>query len=209
LTLWLGGLLLTLWLAAVGFLRAYRVWLLYYLVGVVGMAYALVWLARGVFDVEPRLAYTTAWTVHIITEYIGIPTRIFERAPDVLLVLVVVQRVGETLGWTMLKIGVESSGLLEICVLVSLIWFYPGWSLGRRAGSVLFGVLASWFANVLRLLLIVVLLHVFGKNALLLAHTYAGKIFFFLLTIGLYWILVTLPVLRDVSARQEQTNGAP
>ena len=202
--LWLGGFLLLLWGGAVWFLRYYRVWLLYYLVGVVGLAYALVWMARGVFDVEPSLAYSTAWTVHTITNFLDIPTRIFERAPDVLLVLVVVQRVGETLGWTMLKIGVESSGLLELCVLVSLVWFYPGWSLSRRVGSILFGMVASWVANVLRLLLIVVLLHSFGKNALVLAHTYAGKIFFFFLTIGLYWVLVTLPVLRDLHATQQR-----
>ncbi|GAB4531550.1 MAG: exosortase family protein XrtG [Anaerolineales bacterium] len=199
-------LLLLLWLGAVIFLYHYRIWLVYYLAGVIGLAYALVWLARVVFHIEPALAYSTAWTVHTITGYLDIPTRIFERAPDVLLVLVVVQRVGETLGWTMLKIGVESSGLLEICVLISLIWFYPGWTFYRRLGSIVFGLAASWFANVLRLLLIVVLLHTFGKNALVLAHTYAGKLFFFLLTIGLYWVLVTLPVVRDLSASQTASS---
>ncbi len=202
--IWLGLVLILLWLGAVLFLRYYRVWLLYYLVGVIGLAYVLVWLARVIFDVEPLLAYSTAWTVHSVANYLDIPTRIFERAPDVLLVLVVVQRVGETMGWTMLKIGVESSGLLEICVLISLIWFYPGWALHRRIGSIAFGLFASWFANVLRLLLIVVLLHAFGKNTLVLAHTYAGKTFFFLLTIGLYWLLVTSPVLRDLSATSEE-----
>ncbi len=203
--IWIGLLLTALWIGSILFFRAYRIWLLFYLVSVVGMAYLMVWVTRSLFNIEPLLSYSTAWTVHTITQHIGIPTRIFERAPDVLLVLVVVQRVGQAMGWTMLKIGVESSGLLEICVLVSLVLFYPGWSWRRKAGSVAFGVTVSWVANVLRLLLIVILLHSFGKDALVLAHTYVGKIFFFALTIGLYWVLITVPTLKTLGHPPQST----
>ncbi|GAB4401114.1 MAG: exosortase family protein XrtG [Anaerolineales bacterium] len=194
-------LLFIIWLGLLIFLHTYRVWLFYYLVGVVGCAYFLVWFLRGPLNFEPALAYSVALTVHSIANLLEIPTRIFENAPGVLLVLVVVQRLGAQMGWTVLRIGVESSGLLEICVLASLLAFYPGWRWQRRTLSVGFGILVTWVANVLRLLVIVILLHGFGKNALVLAHTYIGKAFFFALIIWLYWYLITARALDDLSER--------
>lgn len=191
---WLLIPLLVIWLAAVAFLRAYRIWLLYYLVGAVGCAYWLILVASNVLQLEPALAHSVAWTVHGVSNLAGIPTRIFVNAPGVLLVLVIVQPVG----WTVLHIGVESSGLLEISVLVSLLLFYPGWSLQRRAMLIALGATATWISNVLRMLLIVVMLHGLGKEALVLAHMYVGKVFFFLLTVGIFLLLITLPTLRDV-----------
>ena len=197
-------LIFSLWVGSLLFFRRYRIWLFYYLVGVVGAAYLLVWLSH-MLDLETQIAYTTGYSVHWLSNFLGVPTRIFERAPDVLLVLVVVQKINGTLGWTMLKIGVESSGLLELCVLFSLILFYPGWSWKRRLTSIGLGAVISWSANVVRLLLIVNLLHFFGKDALVLAHTYVGKIFFFAATVLLYWFLITRPVLGDLEKRYQTT----
>jgi len=194
---WLLALLFLMWLAVVAFLRAYRVWLPFYLIGAVGCAYWLVLVAARLLQLEPALAHSVAWTVHGICNIIGIPTRIFSGAPGVLLVLVVIQRVG----WTVLQIGVESSGLLEVSVLASLLLFYPGWTLRRRAWFIGLGVIATWAANVLRILIIVIMLHVLGKEALVLAHMYVGKGFFFLLTAGIFWALVTRPTLRSLRTR--------
>src|SRR5207244_1022477 len=113
------------------------------------------------------LAYSVAWSVHAIAELIQVPTRIFEGAPGVLLVMVISQNIG----WTALQIGVESSALLEISVFVSLVLFYPGWSWQRRSATIVVGVVATWMANVVRILAITFLLHDLGKNALVLAHT--------------------------------------
>ncbi len=177
------------WLLGVLFLRRYRVWLLYYLLGSVGAAYWIILIARNVLGLEPLLAHSVAQAVHVVAGLAGIETRIFRNAPGILLVLVVAQPVG----WTVLQIGVESSGLLEIGVLISLLGFYPGWSPLRRVGSIFVGVLASWAANVVRLFVIVVLLHLYGKEALVLAHTFVGKLVFFVLTIAIYWYLITRP----------------
>lgn len=188
---WLIGLFWA-WVLSVLFLRAYRVWLPYYLVGSVGLAYWLALVAKDVLGLEPLLAHSVAQAVHQVAGLVGIETRIFENAPGVLLVLVVVQPVG----WTVLHIGVESSGLLEISVLVSLLLFYPGWSFLRRSASIAAGVVASWVANVIRLFFIVVLLHLYGKQALVLAHVFIGKVVFFALTMAIYWYLITLPSVR-------------
>lgn len=203
-TEWLLALLFILWAAIVVFLRAYRIWLLYYLVGAVGLAYWLVLVAANVLRLEPLLAHSVAWTVHGVCNFIHIPTRVFENAPGVLLVLVIIQPVG----WTVLHVGVESSGLLEISVLVSLLLFYPSWSLRRRGAVVLLGALITWVANVLRMLAIVVMLHYLGKEALVLAHTYVGRAFFFVLMIGIFWLLVTFPTLRDLRGKWTQPNPA-
>ena len=191
------AVLFIIWVGLIVFLRLNRIWLFYYLVGAVGVAYWIVYFTRFVFPLETPLAHSVAWMVNLLANQFGIQTRIFQNAPGVLLVLVIVQEVG----WTVLNIGVESSGLLEMSAFVSLISFYPGWSFRRRSLSVIGGLLATWVANILRMLLIVVMLHTMGKQALVLAHTYLGKLLFFLLTIGKYWYLVTLPTIRNLTLR--------
>jgi exosortase family protein XrtG len=188
------ALLFLVWLAGVVFLRYYRVWLFYYLLATVGCIYFLVIAARDLLGLEEQLAASVAWTIHNIANFLGIPTRIFNGAPGVLLVLVVVQSVG----WTVLHIGVESSSLLEIGVLTSLLIFYPGWKLSRRALSVVGGTLAIWLANILRMLVIVIMLNRLGKDALVLAHTYIGKTVFFVLAVAIFWYLITNGTLRDL-----------
>jgi exosortase family protein XrtG len=189
--IWLVGLFI-IWIGGVIFLRYYRVWLFYYILGTVGSAYWFSLVVRNAWGVEPTLAHSVAQTVHSISNFLGIPTLIFTGAPGVLLVLVVVQEIG----WTVLQIGVESSGLLEISVLISLIAFYPGFSVPRKAITVLVGVIATWIANVMRILVIVVMLNQFGKDILVLAHTYIGKVVFFAFTIWIYWLLITSQTLR-------------
>ena len=132
----------------------------------------------------------------------GIPTRIFEGAPGVLLVLVIFQDIG----WTVLQVGIESSGLLEISVLVSLLFFYPGWSLTRRAFLIGIGSIAMWCANIIRMLVIVVMLNQFGKEALVLAHMYIGKAVFFVLVIAIFWLIITRTTLKDLHKRKSQAH---
>lgn len=189
-----------LWLGVVAFLRRARIWLPYYVVGAVGCAYWLVLVFSNLLGLEPLLAHSVAWVVHSTSNLLGIPTRIFEGAPGVLLVLVIYQDIG----WTVLQVGLESSGLLEITVLVSLLLFYPGWTLYHRLRLILFGGIAMWIANILRMLVIVVMLNQFGKEALVLAHMYVGKAVFFVLVILIFWFIITRPTLKHLQKRQSQ-----
>jgi exosortase family protein XrtG len=184
------------------------------LVGTIGMAFFLVQLGVKLFEVHTLLAQSVAASVHLISGLLNIPTEIFSEAPGILMVLVVVQRIG----WTILEIGVESSGLLEISVLVSLVAFYPGWKPLPRFARMLIGAFLSWFANVLRLMVILFMLHYLGKQSLVLAHTFLGKTVFFFFTIAIYWFLITLPSLKMIEnliqQRREQNltrepGGAP
>jgi exosortase family protein XrtG len=186
--------LFILWVGVVAFLRYSRSWLPFYVLGAVGCAYWLILVFSNLFSLEPFLAHSVAWMVHVVSNLVGIPTRIFEGAPGVLLVLVIFQDVG----WTVLQVGIESSGLLEISVLVSLLLFYPGWSISRRMKMITLGGLAMWCANIIRMLVIVVMLNQFGKEALVLAHMYIGKAVFFVLVIAIFWTLITRTTLRDL-----------
>ena len=192
------------WGALVLFLRAYRIWLPYYIIATVGLAYGLILLVGSFLGLEMTLAHSVAWTVHLLCESIGIPTRIFRGAPGVLLVLVIEQDVG----WTMLRIGVESSGLLELSVLASLLVFYPGWSLPRRTWYLTLGLVATWAANIVRVLLIVVILHYMGKSWLVLAHTYLGKLVFFVCIVAIFWWLITRVSIEDLHQRQQEALQA-
>jgi exosortase family protein XrtG len=193
---WLLAALFVAWVAAVDFLRRYRIWILFYTLGAVGLVYWLLLLGNAL-ALEVRLAQSVAWTVHGISNSAAIPTRIFEGAPGVLMVLVVAQEVG----WTALHVGVESSGMLEISVLAALLLFYPGWSLRRRLGTAALGSAAIWLANILRMLLIVTMLNRLGKEALVLAHTYLGKALFVALAIAIFWSLITLPTVQGLRQR--------
>lgn len=191
------------WVALVIFLRYYRIWLPYYVLGAVGCAY---WLVIGMkaAGLEIVIASLVASTVSAISNLFGVSAKTFDNAPGLLLVLVVTQNVG----WTVLQVGVESSGLLEMCVLTSLLAFYPGWSTSRRIFSVLVGILATWGANIIRMMLIVILLTELGKPVLVLAHTFIGKAVFFVITVIIYWVLITRPTIGLVEKLLQRKNNS-
>jgi exosortase family protein XrtG len=197
----IGSALFLIWLlpysALLWFLRRYRIWILYYLVGATCLAYLLVQTFTQIIDVRTILASSVASSVHILLGFAQIETRVVENAPGLLLVLVVTQRIG----WTILQIGVESSGLLEMVVLTSLVSFYPGWSFPQRVSRGLAGLALTWGANILRMIIITALLHFYGKEVLVLAHTFIGKLVFFIFTLAIYWALFTLPTLDDLEKR--------
>jgi exosortase family protein XrtG len=183
------------WGAAVLFFRAYRIWLFYYVLAAVGCAYLLALAGRDLLGLDELLGHSVAWSVHLIAGILGVPTRTFAGTPNALMVMVISQEIG----WTLLRIGVESSGMLESVVLVSLLLFYPGWPLRRRAAAMTLGLVTTWVANVLRVLVIIIILHTVGKESLVLAHSLVGRTLFFGLTIAIYWYLLTGPTLRWLS----------
>ncbi len=192
---WLSGLLVVGWGGLIVFFRVYRIWLFYYVLGTIGCAYGLTLIAHHWLGLDKLLGESVAWSIHTFTGRLHVPTRIFEGTPDAIMVMVVSQDAG----WTLFRIGIESSGLLEMIVLTSLLLFYPGLPLIRRTSLILLGLGATWLANVLRVLVIVLILHHVGKEALLLAHSFVGRTLFFILTVGIYWFLLTIPTLRWLS----------
>ena len=100
---------LVVWVIILLFFRSHRNWLPYYVLGSVGLAFALIGVGR-LFFLEQFLQVSTASSVHLLSAVTGVETRLFPAVPGALMVLVIPQN----LGWTVLNIGLESSGLLEI-----------------------------------------------------------------------------------------------
>ena len=181
------------WVILLLFFRSHRNWLPYYVLGSVGLAFALIGVGRELF-LEQFLQVSTAASVHQLLVIAGVETRLFPAVPGALMVLVVPQN----LGWTVLNIGLESSGLLEIGVLTGMMGFYPGRTLLRRLITISIGVVATFVANVVRVSFIVASLHWGGKDLLLISHTVGGRLIFFAIVVLIFWFLLTLPTLRTV-----------
>ncbi len=188
------------WGATVAFFYRYRIWLLFYTVGAVGLAFLLIVAGTRFVPLERGLEVTTAYAAHTISRALGIPTRVFEAAPGNILVWVVVQEPG----WTVVRVDLECSGLLEMSVLSGLLLFYPAWSLRKRVGLIVLGWAVTYAANVVRVVVIILILHTFGKRSIFVAHTIIGRAVFFALVAGLYWLVFTKGTLNALVERLEE-----
>ena len=188
------------WVLVLLFFRSHRNWLPYYVVGSVGLAFALIGVGHSLVPLEPVLKTATAFSVHQVANLANVPTRLFPAVPGALMVLVIPQNAG----WTVLNIGIESSGLLEMSVIVGMVGFYPGWSPKKRGVAMLLGLLAIYVANVLRIAFIVGTLHWMGKDALFISHTVLGRVLFFVMVVAIFWFLLSLPTLRSVHRKIQE-----
>jgi len=191
------------WAVLVVYLRVRRLWLPYYVLATVGFSLLFLTAARGTV-VEQSLESLTAGHAHTVSGYLGIPTLVFRNAPGTLLVLVVVGRVG----WTIIEVGIECSGLLELAAFAALLIFYPGLGGLRRFGLMAAGLAATYVINIVRLLVIITFLHLGGKNTIFLAHTVIGRGVFFVLVVAVYWFVFTRAALKTVRERVDAAHSS-
>ena len=191
------GLVTLVWAALLVLARRHRIWLLFYGLGAVGLALLIVFAGTKLLPLEQGVEHLVARASHTVSELVGIPTRVFQAAPGNILVWVIIQEPG----WTVVRVDLECSGLLEMAALAGLMLFYPGWSLLRRVGLTLFGWFAVFGINIVRIVSIIVILHVAGKPAILVAHTIIGRLIFFVLIMGLYWLIFSRLTLSTLSQR--------
>lgn len=180
------------WLVITVMFYHHRIWIFYYIWAVVGCTFLLVLLLHGSL-VEYKLGYQTALVLHYLFGYFDVITYVFDKAPGTLLVLIKVDN-----SWTTMDIDIESSGLLEACVLLALVLFYPAFSPGKRVLFSLGGVAAVYVINLFRLVLVIAAIHWGGRNMYFVAHTLLGRLFFFVFIVALYWQILTRPSLKKV-----------
>jgi len=95
-------------------------------------------------------------------------------------------------------IDYECSGYIEAAVYSSALWFYPIYSVYEKAFNTVFGLVCIFGANVIRILFIAILVHIFGRNVLFISHTILARLLFFIIMIILYYIVFTKPhILRQ------------
>lgn len=180
------------WLGITVFFLQNRLWVFYYIWASVGLCCLLVLLFHASL-VEYRLENYTSLLLHELLSYGGIVTYIFDMAPGTLLVLIKIDT-----SWTTISIDIENSGLVEMCIIFSLILFYPVYRPRKRTIMALAGVLAVYTVNLLRLALVIALIHTWGRDMGFIAHTLFGRLFFFLAVVAIYWQLITKPSLEKI-----------
>ncbi len=183
------------WVAAVAFFWRARAWLPYYALGASGAALLIVVASREVFPFELWLRIATVQCVGAIAAILHVGAIPAPEAGTLL-----VSGFGRN-EWTHFSVGLESSGLLEAATLGSLVALYPRGGFRERALMVAGAVIASFLANVLRVLVIVSLVGLGGQDLLEFAHLFLGRVLFFLMAMVLFWLAITRPMLATVGAR--------
>lgn len=92
-----------------------------------------------------------------------------------------------------LQIDMECSGIIEIMAFLSLLGFYRVYSVYERVVVGVLGTAYIMICNALRITLICEAVHFMGTDAYFVAHTFIGRIFFYVLTVVLYFYVFTKP----------------
>lgn len=101
--------------------------------------------------------------------------------------------IDNVMGSMTLQIDLECSGIIEIMAFISLLVFFRVYTIYER---IIVGVLGTAFimvCNALRITLICEAVHFFGNGAYYVSHTFVGRIFFYVLTVILYFYVFTKP----------------
>ena len=109
-------------------------------------------------------------------------------------------------GYSILRIEVECSTLIEATVFSGLLLFYPRFRPRERLIRLGAGIGATLLINLIRLGVIVGMLYFLGKQALPWAHAVVGRLVFFAGVILLYWRMLTIPTLAVV-VRDLEVSG--
>lgn len=90
-----------------------------------------------------------------------------------------------------LYVDFECAGLVEILVFLSLLTFFQAYKWHEKIVVGILGIIAIISANVLRLMIICMMIHLMGNRVYYLAHTIVGRMVFYLFTIILYFYVFT------------------
>jgi archaeosortase C (PEF-CTERM variant) len=106
-------------------------------------------------------------------------------------------------------IGLSCTGLYSVSIFISGFFAFILLEYGKfdiRVASLLtLGVFTSWFANILRMSIIVAVGSYYGNEALLWTHENLG-IFIFMLWVGLFWALMFKLLVPKKGSSNERTD---
>ena len=190
------------WAVLVWFFWKAGAWLPYYVLGSAGLALFVVVLGREVLPLETGLRIATANVVNVTAGLLGLNTTVDRVDAGSLLVI----GVPFHQQWTNLSIGLECSGLLEGSVLIGLVAFFPASSMVTRSKLLILALVATFVANIIRMMVIVGAVGMLGQGALDVAHVVLGRIVFFALAVMIYWFVITKPTLRTVALRLREPS---
>lgn len=95
-----------------------------------------------------------------------------------------------------MMIDFECSGVIEILAFECLLVFFDVYAREEKIMTGIIGFCAIMLLNALRITLICTIVHFFGTDAFGIAHTFIGRIFFYVFTVMLYFYVFTRPQIR-------------
>ncbi|MBR6329559.1 MAG: exosortase family protein XrtG [Lachnospiraceae bacterium] len=88
-------------------------------------------------------------------------------------------------------IDYECCGIIEILVVISVVCFFPLFSIKERVLYSLIGFFYTTVANIIRLLIISFIIYINGNDSYYIAHSFIGRIVFYILTVLLYFYIIS------------------
>jgi exosortase family protein XrtG len=176
------GLIVAAWLYLLWVLTRTKLYFWKFLVGSLGLFIFLMVLVQPILS-QP-LARCVAALAGLFGRLNGAYTAYFKYG---------ILYVGTSTGSMTLKIDFECSGIIEIMAFLCLLIFFRVYRLHEKLVVGVLGTASLILANALRITIICLTLHYFGTDAYYIAHTLIGRIFFYVLTVFLYFYVFTRP----------------
>ena len=186
---------LSLWLAVTAFFMRHRIWLLYFIWGAVGFTIILLMILRG-SPVEHFMEQQSGIVLQYVLSVLHIVTLDDRGAAGTLTAL---NKLTNT--WTTMGIDIETSGILEMCIFVGMMIFYPGYTVAMRTKYSLIGIMLIYIINITRMATVISVIQLGGGDFLSFGPLVMGRLVYFILTIALYWAFFTKPTLKIIWAR--------
>ena len=101
--------------------------------------------------------------------------------------------ISSDVGAITLQIDFECSGIIEIMAFISLLTFFKVYTVTERITVGILGTIGIMLANALRITVICVMIHFGGISCYYVAHTFVGRIVFYVLSVLLYFYVFTKP----------------
>ncbi len=94
------------------------------------------------------------------------------------------------------NIDLECSGVIEISAFLSLLFLFSVYNIPERIYIGIIGTLYTIITNALRITIICVFIHFCGTDFYYFAHTFIGRIIFYVLQVALYFYVFTKPQIK-------------
>lgn len=91
------------------------------------------------------------------------------------------------------NIDLECSGIIEIAAFLSLLVFFSVYTIPERIYVGIIGVIWTLMSNALRITVICTMIHFLGTDYYYLAHTFVGRIVFYIGQVLMYFFVFTKP----------------
>ncbi|WP_167958717.1 exosortase family protein XrtG [Anaerosporobacter faecicola] len=168
------------WLYVLTVLKRANLEFWHFLIGSAGL------FAFFMIFIQPMVTEVLVKAVTIVTGRIGEQLHMFEGYYEYAILFVKNKK-----GAISILVDYECAGSIEMAAFFSLLFFFPVYITMEKLLVALFGLLYLFFANVIRMSVICMIISGFGNDSYFFAHTIVGRVIFYGLSMLLYYMVFT------------------